>query len=121
MTIEKAIARARTDANDKAKLPSDPHAALAETGVTVPPGKTVKVVENTAKTAHIVLPTAPNNSSRAETYSTGDEGRPRYRGRSATQTTASQRSTIRGGDGKPPDNAFFIDDRLGANGNIGHR
>ena len=59
MTIEKAIARAWTDADYKAKLLSDPHAALADAGVEVPAGTTVKVVENTADTQHMVLPVAP--------------------------------------------------------------
>ncbi len=59
MTIEKAIARAWTDADYKAKLLSDPHAALAEHGVKISAGKTVKVVENTDDTVHVVLPVAP--------------------------------------------------------------
>ncbi len=62
MTVTKAIARAWTDADYKAKLLSDPHAALAEAGVEVPAGTTVKVVENTADTQHVVLPVAPDNA-----------------------------------------------------------
>ena len=38
---------------------SDPHAALAEVGVEVPAGNTVKVMENTADTHHLVLPASP--------------------------------------------------------------
>ncbi len=59
MTIAKAIARAWNDAAYKATLLSDPRAALAEAGVEVPAGTTVKVVENTADTQHVVLPVAP--------------------------------------------------------------
>ncbi len=59
MTMTKAIARAWTDADYKAKLLSDPHAALAEVGVAVPAGTTVKVMENTAETHHLVLPASP--------------------------------------------------------------
>ena len=59
MTIAKATARAWTDAAYKSKLTNDPHAALAEVGVEVPAGTTVKVVENTADTQHLVLPMTP--------------------------------------------------------------
>ena len=59
MTVTKAIARCWTDADYKAKLLSDPHAALAEVGVEVPAGNTVKVMENTADTHHLVLPVSP--------------------------------------------------------------
>ncbi len=59
MTVTKAIARCWTDADYKAKLLSDPHAALAEVGVEVPAGNTVKVMENTADTHHLVLPASP--------------------------------------------------------------
>ena len=59
MTITKAIARAWTDADYKARLLSEPHAALAEVGVEVPAGTVVKVMENTADTHHLVLPVEP--------------------------------------------------------------
>ena len=62
MTIARAIARAWTNADFKAKLLTDPHAALAEVGVEVPPGTTLKVIENTADTQHLVLPVAPDNA-----------------------------------------------------------
>jgi len=58
----RAIARAWTDADYKARLIHDPHTALAEAGVEVPAGITVKVVENTADTQHLVLPVAPGNA-----------------------------------------------------------
>ncbi len=60
MTMAKAIARAWTDADYKAKLLSNPHAALAEAGVAVPAGTTVKVLEDTADTQHLVLPVSPS-------------------------------------------------------------
>jgi len=62
MTIAKAIARAWTDADYRAKLLSDTHAALAESGVAVPAGTTVKVMENTAETQHLVVPVAPDDA-----------------------------------------------------------
>ena len=58
MSVSRAIARAWTDADYKARLINDPQAALAETGVEVPAGITVKVVENTTDTQHLVLPVA---------------------------------------------------------------
>ncbi len=63
MTVAKAIARAWADAAYKTKLVSDPHAALSEAGVSVPTGTTVKVIENTADTVHVVLPAAPAKAS----------------------------------------------------------
>ena len=58
----KIIAKAWRDPDYKAKLLTDPHAALAEVGVEVPPGTTLKVIENTADTQHLVLPVAPGNA-----------------------------------------------------------
>lgn len=69
MTIVKAIARAWTDARYKTKLLTDSHAALAEHGVEIPAGVTVKVLENTADTQHIVVPVPPGNAGE---LSTGD-------------------------------------------------
>jgi len=59
MTIAKAIARAWTDADYKAKMLSDAPAALAEVGVDIPVGTAVIVVEDTAASRHLVLPAAP--------------------------------------------------------------
>lgn len=64
MSIANAISHAWTDADYKSKLLSDPHAALAEHGVEIPAGNTVKVVENTADTQHLVLPIAPSNADK---------------------------------------------------------
>jgi Nitrile hydratase, alpha chain len=59
MSMSKVVARAWVDPAYKAKLLSDPHSALAEAGVQVPPGSEVKVVEDTADTRHLVLPRSP--------------------------------------------------------------
>ena len=64
MTIKKAIARAWTDTEYKTKLLSDPHAALAEAGIDVPAGTTIKFIEDTADTHHIVLPVAPTEAGK---------------------------------------------------------
>ncbi len=58
----KAIARAWADEAYKAKLLADPHSALAEAGVEIPEGVTVKIVENTADIVHLVLPAMPANA-----------------------------------------------------------
>jgi nitrile hydratase alpha subunit len=62
MSMSKVIGRAWADQAYKAKLLKDPHAALAKTGVQVPAGIKVKVVEDTAGTRHLVLPLAPANA-----------------------------------------------------------
>ena len=61
-TVSKAIAHAWTDPGFKEKLIKDPRAALAEHGVEAPAGTTMKVVENTSDTQHLVLPTAPDKA-----------------------------------------------------------
>lgn len=52
----------------KAKLIADPKAVLAEHGIKVPEGLTIKVLENTASVFHLVLPstTAANDLSDEE-------------------------------------------------------
>jgi len=55
----KVIAKAASDAEFKQRLLSDPRAALSELGIEPPKGMenvTLKVVENTADTVHLVLP-----------------------------------------------------------------
>jgi nitrile hydratase alpha subunit len=44
------------DPTFKRRLVADPRAALQEEGVPLPEGKTVRVVEDTAETMHLVLP-----------------------------------------------------------------
>ncbi len=58
MTIAKAVARAWRDEAYKAKLLSDPHAALKEEGITIPDEVSLKVVEEKDETM-LVLPKAP--------------------------------------------------------------
>jgi hypothetical protein len=60
--------RALTDPALKAKLLADPAAVLKANGLKVPTGMTIKVVENTDKVVHLVLPTrsAPQELSDAE-------------------------------------------------------
>jgi hypothetical protein len=52
----RAVMRAWSDPAFKAELLADPHAALAAVGVSVPPGVTMKIVENTDTLMHLVLP-----------------------------------------------------------------
>ncbi len=62
MSLNKAIVRAWTDDAYRAKLLNEPHTALAEVGIEVPAGVTIKVVENTADIAHLVLPVVPEKA-----------------------------------------------------------
>ena len=55
----KVIARAWREPAFKARLIADPRAALAEAGVVIPAGVTVKVMEDTATHLHFVLPPEP--------------------------------------------------------------
>ena len=48
----------------KARFMSDPKAVLAERGIDVPDGMTVKVVENTTNTVNITMPIAPEDAIR---------------------------------------------------------
>lgn len=62
MSLAKVIAQAWTDPAFKEKLVNQPAAALADHGLTVPEGTTVKVIEDTGDTRHIVLPVTPGNA-----------------------------------------------------------
>jgi hypothetical protein len=53
------IAKTWSDPSFKVKLLADPHAALAELGIAVPAGITVKVMEDTDSLVHMVLPLPP--------------------------------------------------------------
>jgi len=59
----KIIAKAWSDPAFKAKLLADPHGALKDAGVAVPPGMTVKVVENTDTHVDFVLSATPADKS----------------------------------------------------------
>ncbi|MHC4127383.1 MAG: STAS domain-containing protein [Planctomycetota bacterium] len=56
--LKLVVARACTDATYRARLLAEPHAALAEDGVEVPPGVEVRVHESTDDKILIVLPTS---------------------------------------------------------------
>src|SRR5262245_31048302 len=53
------VARAWTDEAFKQRLLADPAAALQEHGLAVPPGVTVRVVEDTDRVVHLALPKRP--------------------------------------------------------------
>jgi hypothetical protein len=53
------VAKAWTDASFKKQLLADPVAALKASGLDVPRGLQVKVVENTDQVLHLVLPAKP--------------------------------------------------------------
>lgn len=59
--VAKVVARAWSDAEFRANLLANPAAALSDAGVTVPAGVSVKVLENSADTYHLVIPRAPEN------------------------------------------------------------
>jgi len=59
--IGQLIAKAWADEAFKARLKSDPRGTLAEAGFDVPSGHTVRVVEDTADTTHVVLPVRPGH------------------------------------------------------------
>ena len=50
------FARTMTDSEFKAQFIADPAAVLTAAGVEVPEGLTIKVVENSSTTFHVVLP-----------------------------------------------------------------
>jgi hypothetical protein len=54
------VARAWDDPAFKARLLADPAGVLKEQGLAVPPGITLKVVENTDKVLHLTLPVKPS-------------------------------------------------------------
>ncbi|HVS39708.1 MAG TPA: NHLP leader peptide family RiPP precursor [Gemmataceae bacterium] len=60
------VARAWADPAFKAKLLADPAAVLKENSLTPPPGVQLKVVENTDKVIHLVLPTKPSSQELSE-------------------------------------------------------
>lgn len=73
-TFGKAIAKAASDAEFKQRLLSDPKAALSEMGIEPPKGMenvTLKVVENTADTVHLVLPASMPEGERDDEVAGG--------------------------------------------------
>ena len=57
------VAKASQDEAFKQRLLGNPQAVLAEHGLAVPAGKTVRVVENTAETVYLLLPIQPADLS----------------------------------------------------------
>lgn len=55
----KIVAMAWSDPDFKSKLIADPKAVLTSMGLKVPSDLTVKVVENTLQTFHLVIPEQP--------------------------------------------------------------
>ena len=70
----KAIARAWTEADYKAKLLEDPHAALAEVGIEVPAGMNVNIVEVDAEKVQLVLPPVPEGAIEDESLQAATGG-----------------------------------------------
>ena len=61
-TLPEVVRACLKDPALKAKLIADPAGFLAEHGLEVPAGITVKVVENTPSVFHLVLPQAPSTT-----------------------------------------------------------
>jgi hypothetical protein len=61
-----AVARAWSDEAFKRRLLAEPGAVLREQGMDVPSGVEVRVVENTARVAHLVLPARPAEGELSE-------------------------------------------------------
>ena len=59
------VAKAWQDDSFKQRLLSDPATVLAESGLTVPDGIEIKVLENTDTTRHFIMPT-PNRELSAD-------------------------------------------------------
>ena len=73
----KVVAKAWRDPSFKAKLIADPRAILAEAGVAIPAGVTVKVLEDTATHLNFVLPPKPTGQLSDEALdkvAAGDNG-----------------------------------------------
>jgi hypothetical protein len=59
--VMKVIRHALEDEGYKQRLLADPKAAVAELGINVPDHLTIKVVENSPSTYHVILPLNPND------------------------------------------------------------
>ncbi len=64
--IGQLISKAMSDEKFKKRLLSDTAAVLKENGVTVPAGMEIKVVENTDKVFHLVIPQSSGELSQKE-------------------------------------------------------
>ena len=63
------VARAWADPAFKRRLLSDPGAVLREHGVELEPGIEVKVIENTGRVRHLILPESPTGELSEEELS----------------------------------------------------
>ncbi len=57
--MQQIVARCWSDADFKERLLKDPHGALTAEGYPMPMGVSIKAVENTAHTVHLVIPARP--------------------------------------------------------------
>ena len=62
----KVVAKAWSDEAFKERLLRDPDGVLKENGIKVPEGEAIKVVENSPKVVHLVLPERPEELSDEE-------------------------------------------------------
>jgi hypothetical protein len=62
----KLVAKSWTDNKLRARLKDEPHAVLAEHGMTVPPGVQVRVVENTESVVYLPIPAKPSEAELSE-------------------------------------------------------
>jgi hypothetical protein len=62
----KLVAKSWTDHKLRARLKADPHAVMAEYGVTVPPGVQVRIVENTESVIYLPIPAKPSEAELSE-------------------------------------------------------
>ena len=58
----KIVAKAWADGDFKKRLLADPTAVLKAEGIEVPAGITLKVIENSETTIHLVLPAMPKSA-----------------------------------------------------------
>ena len=68
-TDARILNRAWKDKTFKKRLLEDPHGALKDEGIKVPKGVRLKVVENTAKVRHMVIPKKPRKPIKEEELS----------------------------------------------------
>lgn len=61
--VSKLIAKSWADEGFKKKLMADPAATLKAEGVDLSPGVSYKIVENTDKVVHLVIPAKPTDLS----------------------------------------------------------
>ena len=79
---DRILSRAAADVEFRARLIADPKAAIAaETGMSIPEGFDVAVHEDSAVTAHLVLPPSPRLTETELATAAGGRG---YRGQGPT-------------------------------------